>query len=312
MGPLLLALLIAAPSDSSVTAPVTDSVTGVRDSATATLPVALPAAADTTRAMPAAVTDSVPHAATAPIGPVLAPGPVAPGPVLRVGPVAAPSSTVSFGPAGAIVTVDTSSDSHGPSTFAAVGLSLLLPGTGHSWIGEGRRAPAYHALDLLGWAAVFVSWQTGNTALSSAAELANRYAGASLGSNPDPSLLSAMRSYRSRRPEGGRHGSYDEALVLSGKSTTSQFPDDASHDWDWGSNENPDNNAHLRAFDNQYQRWRTSQVTLYYTVGTLAALRLVAALDVIRLQRASAAKAGVALEIGPTLGGMDARISWAF
>jgi len=38
----------------------------------------------------------------------------------------------------------------------------------------------------------------------------------------------------------------------------------------------------------------------------------VAALDVIRLQRASAARAGVALDIGPTVGGMDARISWAF
>jgi len=325
MGPILLALLLAAPSDSMPAASVTDSVTSTRDStlAPARRPRELPAAADSTRAKPPAKTDSVlvPAAAAAPagpvppvgpVGPIGAPGPVPQGPVLRPGPVVVPSSTVSFGPSGAIVTVDTSSGPHGPSTLAAVGLSLLLPGAGHSWIGSSSSAPAYHALDLLGWAALFISWQYGNAALSSAAELANRYAGASLGSNPDPSLLSAMRSYRSRRPEGGRHGSYDEALVLSGKSTTSQFPDDASHDWDWGSNENPDNNAHLRAFDNQYQRWRTSQVTLYYTVGTLAALRLVAALDVIRLQRASAAKAGVALEIGPTLGGMDARISWAF
>jgi hypothetical protein len=196
--------------------------------------------------------------------------------------------------------------------MAAVGLTLLLPGAGHTWIGLGNRAPVYHALDLLGWAALFVSWQTGNTALSSAAELANRYAGASLGSNPDPALLSAMRSYRSRRPEGGRHGSYDETMVLSGRSTTSQFPDDASHDWDWGGTENPDNNAHFRAFENQYRRWRTSQVAIYYTVGSLAVLRVVAAMDVIRLQRASAARAGVAMEIAPTLGGMDARVSWAF
>jgi hypothetical protein len=211
-----------------------------------------------------------------------------------------------------MVTVDTAVGAKGPSTLAAVGLSLLLPGTGHSWIGMGNRAPAYHALDLLGWAALFVSWQTGNTALSSAAEIANRYAGADLGSNPDPAFLSLMISYRSRRPEGGRHGSYDEAQILSGNSTTAQFPDDASHGWDWGSNENPDNNAHLRAFENQYQRWRTSQVMLYSAVGTLAVLRLAASLDVIRLQRASAAQAGVALEIAPTLGGMDARISWAF
>ena len=315
MAPLLLALFLATSSDSLPPPPVTDSVPTVPDSATAptSIPVELPAAADTTRAKSPARLDSVLHpAAAVPVGPVSAPGPVQPGPVVRPGPVVVPSSTVSFGPSGAIITVDTASTAHGPSTLAAVGLSLLLPGAGHSWIGSSSSAPAYHALDLLGWAALFISWQYGNTALSSAAEIANRYAGASLGSSPDPSLLSAMRSYRSRRPEGGRHGSYDEALVLSGKSTNSQFPDDASHDWDWGSNENPDNNAHLRAFDDQYQRWRTSQVTLYYAVGTLAALRLVAALDVIRLQRASAARAGVALDIGPTLGGMDARISWAF
>lgn len=332
MGPILLAILLSAPSDSLPAAPETKNIASARDSADSprtrpagTGSTAVPSApapdsavraaqADSTAARPEVAKDSVapPLSAPGPIGPVIIPGPVRPGPVVRPGPLAAPSTIVSFGPTGAIISVDTAAAANGPSTAAAVGLSILLPGTGHSWIGLGDRAPAYHALDLLGWAALFVSWQTGRTALSSAAEIANRYAGASLGSSPDPTLLSAMRSYRSRRPEGGRHGSYDEALVLSGKSTTSQFPDDASHDWDWGSTENPDNNAHLRAFENQYRRWRTTQVAMYYSMGSLAVLRLVAAMDVIRLQRASAARAGVALDVGPTAGGMDARVSWTF
>jgi len=223
-----------------------------------------------------------------------------------------PSTSISFGPAGAIITVDTAATTGGHSTLSAVGLSLLLPGAGHTWAGYQGRAPAYHALDLLGWAALFISWQYGNGALASAAEIADRYAGASLGSSPDPALLSLMRSYRSRRPVGGRQDSYDQAQILSGLSTTAQFPDDAAHGWDWGSPENPANNLHLQEFENQYRRWRASQVALYSSAGTLVVLRLVAALDILRLEKSSAAKAGVAMEIGPTADGVDARVSWKF
>jgi len=237
---------------------------------------------------------------------------LAPGPAPSPGPIVVPTTSISFGPAGAVITVDTAATSKGPSTAAAVGLSLLLPGAGHTWAGYGGRAPAYHALDLLGWAALFISWQYGNGALANAAEIADRYAGASLGSSPDPALLSLMRSYRSRRPEAGRHDSYDQAQILSGLSTTAQFPDDAAHDWDWGSPENPANTLHLQEFENQYRRWRASQVALYSAAGTLVVLRLVAALDILRLEKSSAAKAGVSLEMGPAPDGVDARLSWKF
>lgn len=219
---------------------------------------------------------------------------------------------LTFGPQGAEVSIDTASGSKGPSTWSAVGLSLLLPGLGHSHAGYGGSAPFYHAVDLLGWTALLVSWQSSRTALSSAAEIANRYAGASLGSTPDQNLLSAMRNFRSRRPVAGRHDSYDEAQILSGRSTTNQFADDASHDWDWGATDNPDNNAHLRAFENQYRRWRTAQVAMYSATGTLVVLRLAATMDILRLQRASAVRAGLSLETSPSADGASARISWNF
>jgi len=216
-----------------------------------------------------------------------------------------------FGPTGGSLASTDSTVLH-RSTASAMGLSLLLPGMGHRWIGRSSRAPVYHALDLLGLTAVVVSWQMGSRSLESATEIANRHASSSLGSDPDRDLLTAMRNYRSRRPQAGRHDSYDEAMLLSGKSTTWQFPDDDAHDWDWGSRENPENDAHLRSFESQLRTWRASQVALYSAAGTLVVLRLAAALDVLRLNRSSAARAGIALETNPIPGGMESKMAVNF
>lgn len=250
------------------------------------------------------------------LGPVGPTGPVAPPatkPVAKAGPEAGPMvvPAATFGPSGENAH-PTDSTTLRRSTASAMGLSLLLPGMGHRWIGRSSRAPVFHALDLLGFTALVVSWQMGNRSLESASEIANRYAGASLGEDPDQDLLSAMRNYRSRRPQAGRHDSYDEIMLLSGKSTTWQFPDDASHDWDWGSRENPDNDAHLRSFESQVRTWRASQVALYSAAGTLVVLRLAAALDVLRLNRSSAARAGIAFETSPIPGGMESKMAVNF
>lgn len=304
----LLALVLAATPDSTAivpdTPPPSPAVAPATDSVVA-------APADSGSPAKDSVVSPGPTAPVAPPAPV-APGPMVvpppPGPVLPFGPVR--SST--FGPTGAVVELDTSTSDGRPSTAAAVGLSLLLPGAGHRYAGFKGTEPFYHAVDLLGWTALFVSWQTGRSALSNAAEIANRYAGASLGSSPDAALLSAMRNYRSRRPVGGRHDSYDEAQVLSGRSTTSEFSDDAGHDWDWGATDNPDNNAHLRAFESQYRKWRASQVALYSAAGTLAVLRLVAAMDILRLQRSSISNSGISMEATPSPDGVQAALSWKF
>lgn len=322
---LLAALSLALPSDSpAAVGPVAESSAVKTDSViTARSPDPMPASDSPAASAPDSGTakqTASPAEAKPPIAPKTAspivPGPVGPvgpiGPVGPVGPVVVPppTATLTYGPTGAIVKIDTSK-TNGPSTASLVGLSLLLPGLGHTASGHGG-ALSYHSIDLLGWAALFVSWQTGKAAMSSLAEIANRYAGASLGSDPDPELISAIRSYRSRRPVAGRHGSYDENSLLSGKSTTWQFSDDAAHDWDWGSAENSENDAHLRAFESQYRRWRASQVALYASAGGIVLLRVVAAMDILRLERASAARAGISMDIGPQVGGVDARLAWKF
>lgn len=296
--------------DSSKPGPSTDTAKPLAPASVAPPPTA---ATPVSPAMAGPILSAGPEVDAGPVGPS---GPVAPtaakpspksGP--DAGPMVVPAAT--FGPSGEIAQ-PTDSTLLRRSTASAMGLSLLLPGMGHRWIGRSSRAPVFHALDLLGFTALVVSWQMGNRSLESATEIANRHAGSSLGEDPDKDLLSAMRNYRSRRPQAGRHDSYDEAMLLSGKSTTWQFPDDASHDWDWGSRENPDNDVNLRSFESQLRTWRASQVALYSAAGTLVVLRLAAALDVLRLNRSSAARAGIAFETSPIPGGMESKMAVNF
>ena len=334
----LLAISLSATTD-SVKAPDStakvDTVRTEQPAAVAPMPAnLLDSAANARTPEPSTATIVAPSVEPAPqpgpvptapavVGPVSAPpGPVGPvvgpvqvpaassfGPVGPVGPVAGP---VTMGPT-TMVGIDTSgSGTSGRSTVAAVGLSLLVPGWGHRYLGYSSRSTAYFATDLVGWVALFGAWMTGKAAVTNAAEIANRYAGAQLGSNPNEDLLSAMRAYRSRRQTGGRHDSYNEAMILSDQSPESRFPDNDANNWDWGSRENPDNDSHIRSFENQLRLWRGTRVALYSTAGALAVVRVVAAMDVLRLTRSAASRAGISLDTHPLPGGMDATLAVNF
>ncbi len=297
---------IALPAAGQDSAHAPDSARSAPDSAIAS-----------SDSLPAAKSDSVPHAAATPEvlpGPVVVPAPPAGpiGPVVGpIGPVG-PSGPVVYGPT-TIVSIDTSgSGTSDRSTLGAIGRSLLLPGWGHRYLGYRRNAIPYVSTDLAAWAGLFGSWLVGKSALANAANIANRHAGADLGSDPDPELVSAIRSYRSRRATMGRHDSYNEAMLLSGKDEQWQFPDDDAHNWDWGTRENPENDAHIRAFEDEVKIWRGTRVAIYSTVGVLALVRVVATMDVLRLTRSAASRAGIALETRPIPGGMDATLAVNF
>lgn len=297
---------IAPPPPRQDSVPAPDSARTVPDSAIASIDPD-----SSTRIDSAAPSAAKP--VTAP-GPVVVPSPPV-GPIGPIGPVVgpvAPSGPVVYGPT-TIVSIDTSgSGTSGRSTLGAIGRSLLLPGWGHRYLGYNGRAIPYVSTDLAAWAGLFGSWMVGKAALANAANIANRHAGANLGSDPDPDLVSAIRSYRSRRATMGRHDSYNEAMLLSGKDAQWQFPDDDAHNWDWGTRENPQNDANIRAFEDEVRIWRGTRVAIYSTVGVLALVRVVATMDVLRLTRSAASRAGIALETRPLPGGMDATLAVNF
>lgn len=198
------------------------------------------------------------------------------------------------------------------STWAAVGLTLVLPGSGHRYLGHKTGAAVWMTTDLLLWSGLAVSWQMGKLYIQDATEIANRYAGASLGSDPDIELLETMRDWRSRRPVGGRRDSYDEALVQQGLPTDSRFPQDAAHDWDWGSPENPENNRHIASFEDALKGYRTSRIALTYAAGGLLVSRAIAVADILRIRRKSASRAGIHALVIPRFDGAQGILACQF
>lgn len=194
------------------------------------------------------------------------------------------------------------------SVWAAAGLSLLLPGAGEQYLGATGRARFFFTTELFYVAAAYISWRNQQDALVSAREMANRYAGAQA-DGKSLEYLELMSQYRSRRPVGSRHDSYDEAMLLSGQSPERQFPDASEYAWDWGSTENPENDAHLRSFESQLRVYRASRVALSFSVGAMAVSRLVSLADVLWLRRRAA---WVDAEVTPTIQGAAGRLAWRF
>jgi len=280
----------------------------------ATSPATAPARSDSVlpahpdpAAPAAAVTDSVhplvPTAAVAP-SPVLAPAPVARRDSAPASPRAVRTIAIAMDTVGAGRT--------GRSTWTAVGLSLLLPGSGHRYLGHRAGAAIWMTADLLTWSTLAVAWRMGGLYRTDATEIANRYAGASLDADADPALLETIRDWRSRRPVSGRRDSYDENLLQQGLAPDSRFPEDAAHDWDWGSPENPENNRHIASFEDALRGYRTSRVVLTYAAGALLVSRAIAVADILRIRRSSASRAGLQAVVVPRPDGASALLAYRF
>lgn len=200
----------------------------------------------------------------------------------------------------------------GRSTWTAVGLTLLLPGSGHRYLGHKTGAAVWMTTDLVNWSALLVAARMGSLYLEDATEIANRHAGASLSADADPAFLEVVRDWRSRRPVEGRRDSYDEALLQQGLATDSRFPNDDAHDWDWGSPENPENNRNIGRFEDALKGYRTSRVVLSYAAGALLLSRTVAVADILRIRRKSASRAGLQAVVVPGPDGGTAVVSLRF
>lgn len=209
--------------------------------------------------------------------------------------------------------IDTTGRSRkGRSTWAAVGLTMLLPGAGHRYLGHKTGAAVWMTTDLVNWSSLLVAAKMGSMYIEDATEIANRHAGASLDADADPAFLEVVRDWRSRRPVQGRRDSYDEALLQQGIATDSRFPNDDAHDWDWGSPENPENNRNIGRFEDALKGYRTSRVVLSYAAGALLLSRTVAVADILRIRRKSASRAGLQAVVVPGPDGGWAALSLRF
>jgi hypothetical protein len=222
---------------------------------------------------------------------------------------ATPAPTAPATPRAAVVIgLDTSTQAGRKSVWIATGLTLLLPGAGEQYLGATTRAKVFFATELVSVAAAWLSWRNREDALISAREIASRYAGADAQNKPIE-FLELMGQYRSRRPVGTRHDSYDEAMLLSGQATDRQFANTDSYVWDWGSTENPENDAHLRTFESQLRTYRASKVALSFSLGAMGVSRILSLADVLWLHRRAS---WLQAEVTPLPQGAAGRLAWRF
>lgn len=203
-----------------------------------------------------------------------------------------------------VISVDTAiSRNADKSLLAGMALSLVVPGMGQKYLGEDQRVKGYIWTDLVGWSTVIVSWFVGDAYLSSAQSYASRHAGVE---NPpkDPDFLDLMSRYRSRAGIAGQNSNpdlkddYNMWLIRAGESVEMDYPDDASHNWDWGPSENPETSMHMREYDRILRGYRISRIVFQVSLGVVVLNRIVSMVDVLRIHRATSNRS---LALVPTM-----------
>jgi len=323
VGPWFLAVLLAsttaASADSAATAASADSVDSAAAQGTEELlnnEVLLPAstpAADPTLAPTPAADRTTPTVSILRIASPAA-SPAAP-PAAAVGVAVGVGSGPGLGPVTRTTTIRTTSPTPaGRSLGAGLGLSLLLPGAGHQWMGYGTRGRAFIWGDALLWGGLLATYSWREQAIDDARSYASRYAGARHAPR-DPEFLELMADYRSRNGNSSLNSSplteddYNQSLLREGRAVDEVWPNDAAHDWDWGSPENPANDRQWENYRERVRDYRTAQISLQAVVGALLLDRLLAMADLLRLHRSSggARTAGATEPVVPVQLGLGVR-----
>ncbi|MCI0329387.1 MAG: hypothetical protein L0196_00330 [candidate division Zixibacteria bacterium] len=162
------------------------------------------------------------------------------------------------------------------STLKAVGLSVLVPGTGHWYLGRRDRARLFFGMEAAGWASFAAFLWFSNQRESDYRNFAVARAGVDP-AGKDEQFWRSLTFYENRDEYNriGRVTNLDNPF----------YPENAFYNWQWDS---PDSR-------NRYRNLRNSSKTAHrraiFTLALLGVERLVAAADAYRLSKKMNAKA---------------------
>lgn len=192
-----------------------------------------------------------------------------------------------------VISVDPSiSRNTGKNFGLAIGASAILPGMGQLYLGEKKFVRAYVWSDVAFWTSTIGSYFFGQRQISNAQAYASRYAGV-VNPSDNVDFLNTMGDYRSRSGVSGQNSNpdmdedYDQAQLRAGKTVDNEYPEDASHTWDWGSSDNPATTAHINHYNDILQKYRVSRIVFQISVGALILNRVISILDVMRVYHAT-------------------------
>ncbi len=166
--------------------------------------------------------------------------------------------------------VEPNSEGKGVSTLKAVGFSILLPGSGHWYLGRRSRAELFFGIEAAGWTSFTgFSWFS-HQRKNDYQNFAVVHAGADP-SGKDEQFWRSLTFYENR----------DEYNKIGRVTNLANpfYPENAFYNWQWDSPESMQ----------EYRKMRNSSKTAHrraiFTLALLGAERLVAAADAYRLAR---------------------------
>jgi len=162
------------------------------------------------------------------------------------------------------------------STLKAVGLSVLVPGTGHWYLGRRDRARLFFGMEAAGWASFAAFLWFSNQRQGDYQNFAVAHAGVDP-AGKEEQFWRSLTFYENRDEYNriGRVTNLDNPF----------YPENAFYNWQWDS---PDSRHHFRNLRNSS---KTAHRRAIFTLALLGVERLVAAADAYRISKKMNAKA---------------------
>ncbi|MDB9744282.1 hypothetical protein OAA91_02010 [Fibrobacterales bacterium] len=174
------------------------------------------------------------------------------------------------------------------NTLAAIGASLILPGTGEVIMNENDQGKSFILTDLILIASYIGMSVTHSQLTESAAHYAAKHAEAS--GEDDFDFLQTISEYRSRNGIAGQSNpSQRDNYNLDRKRAglESEYADTEQYYWNWGSTESNSNNKHFNEYNEMISWARVSKISSQVVLGTLIFNRLLSMANVWRISKTS-------------------------
>ncbi|MGL1936950.1 MAG: hypothetical protein OCD01_18125 [Fibrobacterales bacterium] len=178
------------------------------------------------------------------------------------------------------------------SIGVAIGLSLLLPGSGEAYLGSKFRQKVFLTSEVVSWLVTGTAYVMREQYKTTAHAYAIRWAGAT-GAPKNIEYMERMEKFRSRNGVDGQpnaQGEYDNYnlyLQRNGQALDSEYPNSTPYMWDWGTSDNPENSRHWDRYGEILSKYRRAEIVVKASIGALILNRVISAVSVVQFYKSN-------------------------
>jgi hypothetical protein len=178
------------------------------------------------------------------------------------------------------------------SLGAALGLSLLLPGSGEAYLGNKFRQKVFISTELTAWLLTGTAYVLREQYKSTAHAYAIRWAGAT-GAPKNLEYMERMETFRSRngvenQPNAlGEFDNYNLYMERNELAIDNEYPNEKPYLWDWGTSDDSENTRRWNRYGEILSKYRRAEIALKASVGALILNRVISAISVVQLYKSN-------------------------